>query len=113
MSSSYQPSHQHSISHSSSSSLLPANAPSPFANAANQTRILLLSDFDPALKTRDLMDLLSEWEDDRGGFKVKWRDDTSAWIVFSDAHVGMYRRDRTRLGITRAVADNADYSAIG
>ncbi|GAA5843680.1 hypothetical protein JCM3766R1_007208 [Sporobolomyces carnicolor] len=87
MSSSYQPSHQHSISHSSSSSLLPANAPSPFANAANQTRILLLSDFDPALKTRDLMDLLSEWEDDRGGFKVKWRDDTSAWIVFSDAHV--------------------------
>ncbi|GAA5956588.1 hypothetical protein JCM3765_003493 [Sporobolomyces pararoseus] len=87
MSSSFQPSHQHSQSHSSSSSLLPANTPSPYANAANQTRILLLSDFDPSLKTRDLMDLLSEWEDDRGGFKVKWRDDTSAWIVFSEASV--------------------------
>ncbi|GAA6019936.1 hypothetical protein JCM11491_006712 [Sporobolomyces phaffii] len=80
--------HQHSLSQSSSSSssLLPATAPSPYAlHAANQTRVLLLSDFDPQLKTRDLMDLLAEWEDDRGGFKVKWRDDTSAWIVFTDA----------------------------
>jgi hypothetical protein len=34
------------------------------------------------------MDLLSEWEDDRGGFKVKWRDDTSAWVVFNEASVG-------------------------
>jgi len=34
------------------------------------------------------MDLCREWEDDRGGFKVKWRDDTSAWIVFGDAAVG-------------------------
>lgn len=33
------------------------------------------------------MDLCREWEDDRGGFKVKWRDDTSAWIVFADAAV--------------------------
>lgn len=48
----------------------------------------MLSDFDPALKTKDLMDLCREWEDDRGGFKVKWRDDTSAWIVFADAAVG-------------------------
>ncbi|GAA5904610.1 uncharacterized protein JCM6883_003840 [Sporobolomyces salmoneus] len=85
MSSSFQPSHQHSGSHSSASSLLPANTPSPYANSANQTRILLLSDFDPSLKTRDLMELLSEWEDDRGGFKVKWRDDTSAFIVFHEA----------------------------
>ncbi|GAA5937184.1 uncharacterized protein JCM15063_002834 [Sporobolomyces koalae] len=85
----FQSSHQHSLSQSSSSShsLLPANAPSPYLNSANQTRILLLSDFDPSLKTRDLMDLLSEWEDDRGGFKVKWRDDTSAWAVFNDAAV--------------------------
>ncbi|GAA5906775.1 hypothetical protein JCM5296_000834 [Sporobolomyces johnsonii] len=56
-------------------------------NPANQTRILLLSDFSASLKTRDLQDALAEWEGDRGGFKVKWRDDTSAWVVFGDPGV--------------------------
>ncbi|GAA5978968.1 hypothetical protein JCM11641_000110 [Rhodosporidiobolus odoratus] len=50
----------------------------------NHTRILLLKDFDKALKTKDLQEAFSEWQDDVGGLKVKWRDDTSAWVVFGE-----------------------------
>ncbi|KAL8278502.1 hypothetical protein RQP46_009192 [Phenoliferia psychrophenolica] len=53
----------------------------------NTTRILLLSAFSPELKTRDIQALFGEWEDDRGGFKIKWSDDESCWIVFNDAVV--------------------------
>lgn len=63
----------------------PAPAPGP-----NQTRVLLLSNFSASLKTKDLQDLVAEWQDDHGGLKVKWRDDTSAWIVFNDPTVGAF-----------------------
>ncbi|GAA6059600.1 hypothetical protein JCM10212_005099 [Sporobolomyces blumeae] len=90
--SSFHPGHHPSLSHSSHASTSsistfhgpPPAAPSPYSTAATQTRILLVSHFDPSLKTRDLLDLLSPWEHDKGGFKLKWRDDTSAWIVFND-----------------------------
>lgn len=29
-----------------------------------------------------------EWENVNGGFKIKWRDDTSLLIVFADAATG-------------------------
>lgn len=52
------------------------------------TRILELSGFPAELKTRDLQSVFSAWEDDRGGFKIKWVDDTTALVVFADAGCG-------------------------
>lgn len=52
------------------------------------TRILSLSGFPAELKTRDIQTAFAEYENDRGGFKIKWIDDTSLLIVFNDAAVG-------------------------
>jgi hypothetical protein len=49
------------------------------------TRILALSNFPPELKTRDIQAAFTEWESERGGFKIKWVDDTSLLLVFADA----------------------------
>lgn len=54
----------------------------------NNTRILLLKDFNPDLKTGDITSLFRDWEDDRGGFKIKWIDDSSLFIVFADSITG-------------------------
>jgi hypothetical protein len=54
------------------------------------TRILEISGFPPELKTRDIQAIFSHWEDDRGGFKIKWVDDTTALIIFADAAPGVY-----------------------
>lgn len=86
--------HPHSRSNSLSSSTISAIPLGPAAtngNNNNQTRILLLSDFEPELKTKDILNLFSEWEDDRGGLKIKWCDDVSCWIVFNDAGTGESR----------------------
>ncbi|MBW0535173.1 hypothetical protein O181_074888 [Austropuccinia psidii MF-1] len=56
-------------------------------NPHSTTRILVLSDFNKELKTRDIQHVFSDWEDDRGGFKIKWVDDTSCLIVFADPGV--------------------------
>ncbi|EPQ29093.1 uncharacterized protein PFL1_03382 [Pseudozyma flocculosa PF-1] len=48
------------------------------------TRILELSGFPPELKTKDIQQVFSAWEDDNGGFKIKWVDDTTALIIFND-----------------------------
>lgn len=47
-----------------------------------------MKDFSPDLKTRDIQSLFEEWEDDRGGFKIKWVDDVTCLLVFADAVVG-------------------------
>jgi len=52
------------------------------------TRILSLSGFPPSLKTRDIQAAFGEYENERGGFRIKWIDDTSLLIVFNDAAVG-------------------------
>ncbi|EFP81559.1 uncharacterized protein PGTG_07808 [Puccinia graminis f. sp. tritici CRL 75-36-700-3] len=57
------------------------------ANPNSTTRVLLLADFNKELKTRDIQHVFAEWEDDRGGFKIKWVDDTSCLIVFADPGV--------------------------
>jgi hypothetical protein len=57
-------------------------------NPNSTTRVLLLADFNKELKTRDIQHVFAEWEDDRGGFKIKWVDDTSCLIVFADPGVG-------------------------
>lgn len=51
------------------------------------TRILALSGFSSELKTRDLQAVFNQWEDDKGGFRIKWVDDTNALVVFNDAAV--------------------------
>ncbi|KAI3478948.1 hypothetical protein L1887_59069 [Cichorium endivia] len=48
------------------------------------TRILELSGFPPHLKTRDLQHAFAIYEDDKGGYKIKWVDDTTALIIFAD-----------------------------
>ncbi|KAF8433571.1 hypothetical protein L210DRAFT_2714651 [Boletus edulis BED1] len=55
--------------------------------SASVTRILSLTGFAKELKTKDIQVAFSEWESIGGGFKIKWRDDTSLLIVFQDASV--------------------------
>jgi hypothetical protein len=55
--------------------------------SASVTRILFLTGFPKELKTKDIHTAFSEWENASGGFKIKWRDDTSLLIVFQDASV--------------------------
>ena len=42
------------------------------------------------MKTRDIQTAFADWDNANGGFKIKWIDDTSLLIVFSDATVGEY-----------------------
>jgi hypothetical protein len=56
--------------------------------SASVTRILSLTGFAKELKTKDIQAAFSEWESAGGGFKIKWRDDTSLLIVFQDASAG-------------------------
>jgi hypothetical protein len=55
--------------------------------SASVTRILSLTGFSKELKTKDIQTAFSEWENLNGGFKIKWKDDTSLLIVFQDATV--------------------------
>ncbi|KAA1471402.1 hypothetical protein DENSPDRAFT_113528 [Dentipellis sp. KUC8613] len=52
--------------------------------SASVTRILSLTGFPKELKTRDIQSAFAEFETANGGFKIKWIDDTSLLIVFSD-----------------------------
>lgn len=56
------------------------------------TRILEISGFPSELKTRDIQAIFAPWEDDRGGFRIKWVDDTTALVIFADAAPGVYER---------------------
>jgi len=53
--------------------------------SAAVTRILTLSGFPPELKTRDIQTAFSDYEGERGGFKIKWVNDTTLMLVFMDA----------------------------
>jgi hypothetical protein len=55
--------------------------------SASVTRILYLTGFPKELKTKDIQSAFSEYESTNGGFKIKWRDDTSLLIVFQDPSV--------------------------
>ncbi|KAK2461504.1 hypothetical protein APHAL10511_005967 [Amanita phalloides] len=55
--------------------------------SASVTRILYLTGFPKELKTKDIHQAFAEYETTNGGFKIKWRDDTSLMIVFQDAAV--------------------------
>lgn len=55
--------------------------------SASVTRILYLTGFPKELKTKDIQAAFSDYDGQNGGFKIKWRDDTSLLIVFQDATV--------------------------
>jgi hypothetical protein len=55
--------------------------------SASVTRILYLTGFPKELKTKDIQSAFSEFESQNGGFKIKWKDDTSLLIVFQDPTV--------------------------
>jgi len=55
--------------------------------SASVTRILYLTGFPKELKTKDIQAAFAEYDSVSGGFKIKWRDDTSLLIVFQDAAV--------------------------
>jgi hypothetical protein len=63
-------------------------ATSPSGLSASVTRILSLTGFPKELKTKDIHSAFAEWEGANGGFRIKWRDDTSLLIVFQDPSVG-------------------------
>ena len=58
--------------------------------SASVTRILSLTGFPKELKTKDIQNAFSEWDNVAGGFRIKWIDDTSLMIVFNDAGIGMH-----------------------
>lgn len=58
--------------------------------SASVTRILYLTGFPKELKTKDIQSAFGEYEIMSGGFKIKWKDDTSLLIVFQDPSVGEY-----------------------
>ncbi|KAL7418970.1 hypothetical protein Q5752_006654 [Cryptotrichosporon argae] len=64
---------------------LPREIAAPVSAAV--TRILHMSNFNAELKTKDIVALFQEWAQDKGGYKIKWVDDTNVLIVFNDAHV--------------------------
>lgn len=83
-SSAYAPAH---------STVPPPSAPGvsgilPGQQAVNTTRVLSLTGFSKDLKTRDIQAIFVEYEDDRGGYRIKWLDDTGCLIVFNDPMVG-------------------------
>ena len=60
----------------------------PGQSAVNKTKILSLTGFSKELKTRDIQNVFVDFEDDRGGYRIKWLDDTGCLIVFSDPLTG-------------------------
>jgi hypothetical protein len=68
--------------------MAPPPPPPPQQLSACVTRILSLSGFPQSLKTRDVQQAFAEYDQDRGGFRIKWVDDTSLLLVFNDATVG-------------------------
>lgn len=63
----------------------------PGQQAVNTTRVLSLTGFSKDLKTRDIQAIFVDYEDDRGGYRIKWLDDTGCLIVFNDPFVGELR----------------------
>lgn len=60
----------------------------PGQQAVNKTKILSFTGFSKELKTRDIQNIFADWEDDRGGYRIKWLDDTGCLVVFSEPVTG-------------------------
>lgn len=60
----------------------------PGQASINTTRILSFTGFSKDLKTRDIQSIFVDYEDDRGGYRIKWLDDTGCLMVFNDPITG-------------------------
>lgn len=67
--------------------LLTAPSTSTAHYTAAVTRILHLADFSAELRTRDLQLIFKDYENEKGGFRIKWVDDNNALAVFGDASI--------------------------
>lgn len=52
------------------------------------TTILDCYDFPSSFKTHHLQDMFREYESMRGGYSIKWVDDTRALIIFEHPNTG-------------------------
>lgn len=52
------------------------------------TVVLDCYDFPSAFKTHHLHDIFREYENMRGGYRIKWKDDTRALIIFEHPTTG-------------------------
>lgn len=52
------------------------------------TTVLDCYDFPPAFKTHHLHDIFREYENMRGGYRIKWLEDTRALIIFEHPSTG-------------------------
>ena len=50
--------------------------------------LLCIADASRRLKTRDIQTIFKDWENEKGGFRIKWLDDVNALVVFVDAGIG-------------------------
>lgn len=72
------------------------------------TRVLELKGFSLSFHTRDIHALLRPWEDVGGGYRIKWLDDETAYLVFSDA--GVAKQVYLRVLSTPPVILRRDYA---
>jgi len=55
------------------------------------THVLELRGFSPVIKTSDLHKILAPWSGaEMGGYRIKWRDDSTAYILFYNASVAKH-----------------------
>lgn len=67
------------------------SAPAAEAPIAEEpTTVLDCYDFPPAFKTHHLHDIFREYENLRGGYRIKWLEDTRALIIFEHPSTGKY-----------------------
>lgn len=71
------------------------------------TRVLELKGFSISLQTRDIHAVLRPWENDHGGYRIKWLDDETAYLVFADA--GVAKRAFLRITSTPPQILRCDY----
>ncbi|CDH52262.1 hypothetical protein RO3G_09832 [Lichtheimia corymbifera JMRC:FSU:9682] len=61
----------------------PFNEPAPEIPVVDEPTVVLdCYDFPSAFKTHHLHDIFREYENMRGGYRIKWKDDTRALIIF-------------------------------
>ncbi|KAF8711802.1 hypothetical protein RHS03_01442, partial [Rhizoctonia solani] len=92
--------------------MAPPPPPPPQQLSACVTRILSLSGFPQSLKTRDVQQAFAEYDQDRGGFRIKWVDDTSLLLVFNDAAVAKKAYLNTLLSPPAALLSPASTTRI-
>jgi hypothetical protein len=69
------------------------SAPAAEAPIAEEpTTVLDCYDFPPAFKTHHLHDIFREYENLRGGYRIKWLEDTRALIIFEHPSTGKMTR---------------------